>query len=43
MAPCAPFAALAGFEAKPDETVAAGFEAETSNPDVDGCHLVPRF
>jgi hypothetical protein len=32
MAPRAPSAALAGFEAKPDETVAAGFEAETSKP-----------
>ena len=32
MAPRAPSATLAGFEAKPDETVAAGFEAETSKP-----------
>ena len=32
MAPRAPSAALAGFEAKPGETVAAGFEAETSKP-----------
>ena len=32
MAPRAPSAALASFEAKPGETVAAGFEAETSKP-----------
>ena len=32
MAPRAPSAALAGFEAKPGETVAASFEAETSKP-----------
>ena len=39
-APRAQSAALAGFEAKPGETVAAGFEAETSKPDVDACHLI---
>ena len=32
MAPRAPSAALAGFEAKLGETVATGFEAETSKP-----------
>ena len=41
--PHAPSTALAGFEAKPDETVATGFEAKTSKPRCRGVSPRPTI